>query len=70
MDPFRAYLRERWEENSPEFLRQRIADLERAGDRTQPDSSILLAQLRAEIAKLRPAAELAAEYAIKFARSR
>lgn len=54
------------QESSPEFLRQRIADLERAGNRTQPDSGIELAQLRAEIAKLRPAAELAAEYAIKL----
>jgi len=54
------------QENSPEFLRQRIADLERAGDRFQPDNGVELAQLRVEIAKLRPAAELAAGYAIKL----
>jgi len=54
------------QENSPEFLRQRIADLERAGNRAQPDNGVELAQLRAEIARLRPAAELAAEYAIKL----
>jgi len=54
------------QENSPEFLRQRIADLERAGNRAQPDMGIELAQLRAEIAKLRPAAELAAGYALKL----
>ncbi len=54
------------QENSPEFLRQRIADLERAGHRAQPDNGVELAQLRAEIVRLRPAAELAAEYAIKL----
>jgi len=54
------------QENSPEFLRQRIADLERAGNRVPPDDAVELAQLRAEIARLRPAAELAAESAIKL----
>jgi len=52
------------QENSPEFLRQRIADLERTGNRVAPDNGLELAQLRAEIVRLRPAAELAAEYAI------
>ena len=54
------------QENSPEFLRQRIADLEKGGNRAQPDTGIELAQLRAEIARLRPAAELAAGYALKL----
>jgi len=54
------------QENSPEFLRQRIVDLERAGKRAEPDNSVELAQLRAEIATLRPAAELAAGYALQL----
>jgi len=54
------------QENSPEFLRQRIAALERSGDRVSPDGAIKLAQLETEIVKLRPAAELAAGHAIKL----
>ncbi|MBB5061379.1 hypothetical protein HDF16_006115 [Granulicella aggregans] len=54
------------QENSPEFLRQRIADLEREGNRVLPDSSIELAKLQAEISKLKPAAEAAAGYRIKL----
>lgn len=40
--------------------------MERAGNGAQPNTGIELAQLRAEIAKLRPAAELAAGYALKM----
>ena len=54
------------QQNSPEFLRQRIAELEREGNRVLPDSSIELAKLQAEIGKLRPAAEAAAGYRIKL----
>jgi hypothetical protein len=54
------------QENSPEFLRQRIANLERAGNRVPSDNGIELAKLQTEIARLKPAAEAAAEYEMKL----